>query len=359
MITSPCGRAIVAVLMLLLLDTATACTSSATTTVGPASDATAFFAHYLAADGRIVRVDQGGDTVSEGQAYGLLIAVGARDPLRFAKIWGWTRTHLQRPDHLLAWRWQDAKVMDAMPAADADIDTAVALLKAADQFHQAAYRSAGVEIANSVLAHETVNSVSGSLVVAGPWAVASPAVVNPGYVVSGTASYLALKTGNSRWRSIATATASLDTHLVASSLLPPDWAHLSTDLSADQATASGAPDGSAPAQFGLDAVRLVIRLASSCSAADRALAARYATRLGSPGAAGIRSLTGQATVDWRNPATDIGLYAAQLANGNSPAANAALRSARSLDNAVPTYFGMAWIALGPMLFASNLTPSCQ
>ena len=42
-----------------------------------ASDARAadrFLAGYVTGDGRVIRRDQGGDIVSEGQAYGMLIA---------------------------------------------------------------------------------------------------------------------------------------------------------------------------------------------------------------------------------------------------------------------------------------------
>jgi len=61
-----------------------------------------FLRRYVDGDGRVVRRDQGGDTVSEGQAYGMLIAAGLGDWKRFDTIWGWTRSHLRRPDGLLS-----------------------------------------------------------------------------------------------------------------------------------------------------------------------------------------------------------------------------------------------------------------
>lgn len=63
-----------------------------------------FFAGYVDDDGRVVRHDEGGDTVREGQAYAMLLAVAAGDRSRFHRIWSWTKEHLQRPDGLLAWR---------------------------------------------------------------------------------------------------------------------------------------------------------------------------------------------------------------------------------------------------------------
>src|SRR5260370_39946606 len=42
--------------------------------------ASRFLAKYTRPDGRVVRLDQGRDTVSEGQAYGMLLAEVAGDP---------------------------------------------------------------------------------------------------------------------------------------------------------------------------------------------------------------------------------------------------------------------------------------
>ena len=69
-----------------------------------------FLDEYVEPDGRVVRRDEGGDVVSEGQAYGMLIAVAVGDETRFRSIWKWTKTNLRRADGLLAWRWADNKV---------------------------------------------------------------------------------------------------------------------------------------------------------------------------------------------------------------------------------------------------------
>ena len=66
-----------------------------------------FLDDYVESDGRVVRRDEGGDVVSEGQAYGMLIAVAVGDEARFRAIWQWTKTHLRRGDGLLAWRLAD------------------------------------------------------------------------------------------------------------------------------------------------------------------------------------------------------------------------------------------------------------
>ena len=50
-----------------------------------------FIQVYVRPDGRVVRLDQGRDTVSEGQAYGLLLAQAAGDQQAFCRMWTWTR----------------------------------------------------------------------------------------------------------------------------------------------------------------------------------------------------------------------------------------------------------------------------
>ena len=44
-----------------------------------------FLDEYVEPDGRVVRRDEGSDVVSEGQAYGMLIAVAVGDETRFGR----------------------------------------------------------------------------------------------------------------------------------------------------------------------------------------------------------------------------------------------------------------------------------
>ena len=49
-----------------------------------------FFDRYLQPSGRIARTDEGDDTVSEGQSYGMLMAAAIGDRENFQRIWTWT-----------------------------------------------------------------------------------------------------------------------------------------------------------------------------------------------------------------------------------------------------------------------------
>src|SRR5689334_11049258 len=86
------------------------------------SAAESFLNEYVDANGRVVRHDQGGDTVSEGQAYALLLAQADGDQATFDRIWTWTRSHLQEQSGLFAFRANpNGTVADRQPASDADV----------------------------------------------------------------------------------------------------------------------------------------------------------------------------------------------------------------------------------------------
>jgi endo-1,4-beta-D-glucanase Y len=110
--------------------TSGACTLADAAANGPAlaaarADANAFLQRYVQPDGRVARLDQGGDTVSEGQSYGLLLAEVAGATGLVRTIWGWTRDHLQRDDGLLAYHASpQGAVLDRSSATDADLVTA-------------------------------------------------------------------------------------------------------------------------------------------------------------------------------------------------------------------------------------------
>jgi endo-1,4-beta-D-glucanase Y len=283
--------------------------------------------------GRVVRHDQGGDTVSEGQAYAMLIAAADGDRERFDRIWAWTREHLRRPDGLLAWRWAGGRVADDEPAADADLDAAHALMLAAKRFGDGAYADQGRALGRALAAHETTQAAGRTVLVAGPWARAE-AVVNPGYW--SPRGYAALGLGD-----LADSSRRLTDRLTESGL-PPDWARVEPW----GALPTGPPPGGdgEPA-YSFDAVRVPIRLAWSCDPADHRLAARLwpllRTRPGAPG----RALDGTPRGGAEHPAALAGAAAAADAAGDGEQAQRLLDRAASLDAERPTYFGAALVEL--------------
>jgi endoglucanase len=106
------------------------CGGGGRTPGGQQGPAAAFLASYVQPDGRVSRPDQGDDTVSEGQAYGMLFAEAARKEGTFGRIWRWTRDHLSREDGLFAFHAdRTGRVLDQQAASDADLLIAWALLR--------------------------------------------------------------------------------------------------------------------------------------------------------------------------------------------------------------------------------------
>ncbi|HKY67257.1 MAG TPA: glycosyl hydrolase family 8, partial [Acidimicrobiales bacterium] len=142
-----------------------------------------FLSGYVDGDGRVVRHDEGGDTVSEGQAYALLVATAVDDESQFDRVWTWTRANLQRSDGLFAWRWADGEISDASSATDADVDIARALAMAGDRFDRPDLLEEARRVAAAVLEHETAEAGGRIVLVAGPWA-RDDRIVNPSYLAT-------------------------------------------------------------------------------------------------------------------------------------------------------------------------------
>ncbi|MDO8845185.1 glycosyl hydrolase family 8 [Methylicorpusculum sp.] len=89
---------------------------------------------FLASDGRIIDTGNQNVSHSEGQGYGMILAVKNNDKDSFNQIWQWTQMNLQvRKDKLFMWRRRaELPLSDEDPnnATDGDILIAWALLEA-------------------------------------------------------------------------------------------------------------------------------------------------------------------------------------------------------------------------------------
>jgi endo-1,4-beta-D-glucanase Y len=297
-------------------------------TSGSAPDASErFLDRYMDSGGRVVRHDQGGDTVSEGQAYAMLLAAADGDRKRFDAAWSWARVHLQRRDGLLSWHWKQGRVLDRQPATDADLDAAWALAVAARRFHRPAYRRAGARIARGVLAYETAPIAGKVVLVAGPWARAG-GTVNPSYFSPRAYAELARIAPDPRWARLEADSRRMLSRLPTP---PPDWARM--DVSGIHATAG----------YGFDAFRAPVRYAASCARADRQLAARWwpEVRDANP-----------------HPSALAGAAAAARAAGDRAASDALLDRAEAAEEAHSTYYGAAWVALARTLLQGDALGAC-
>ena len=331
-----------------------------------------FLDRYLDPDGRVVRRDQGGDSVSEGQAYAMLLAQAVGDRGRFDLAWDWARRNLQRSDALLAWRWADGRVQDPMPAADADLDAAWALVLAATRFDDTDLRHEGLRIAAAVLDHETIRvdgtgvdgtGVAGApsegiVLVAGPWA-REPKMVNPSYVSPGALTAMAEETEDPRWPAMADTSRRLLAQLVGPDRpLPPDWSRLGPTGALEPAATPG-KEGEEP-RYGLDAARLLPRLAPCAEGWASVAAAGWSALAAAPGmgAEMVTDLQGRPVEGAPHPAKAVGAAAAAHAAGDVRSRDALLARAEDLDRGSPTYYGAAWVAIGRLLLTSSLGGSC-
>jgi endoglucanase len=321
-----------------------------------------FLEHYVNPDGRVVRHDQGNDTVSEGQAYGMLIAAAIGDARTFDAIWAWTQANLRRPDGLFSFHWADGRVVDPQAASDADLDTSRALLVAACRFHSPALRQQALALGNDIMNVEVTSFRGAPVLTAGPWAITPRVVVDPSYFDPATFEMLGAASGDSRWDSLAASSRSIVSELMtAPSRLPPDWVL----LEGDKIVPIGSPsDLQATPQFGFDAVRVLIRMAEDPDPAGRLIAARAWPVFEGQDPATLpveHSLSGRPVNNVRNPVVLVAAAAAADGAGALAARDGLLDEAQAIDShpKLATYYGAAWVALGRIMLQTKLLDACS
>jgi endoglucanase len=329
------------------------------------ADAVAFLRRYLAPDGRVIRLDQGGDTVSEGQGYAMLLAVATGQRAQFASAWRWDQQNLQQPDGLFAYHWSGGKVVDADPATDADLDTAWALVLASTRFGDRTYLTDGLRVASAILAQETT-TVAGRLeLVAGPWARGTPAVADPSYLAPEAIGALGNVSADPRWAELATNSTALLAAVTTGSpsagspsTLPPNWVNIEPDGSV-QAVAT--PPGPGAPAYGLDAQRVPIWFAAGCTASERAVAASEWPLLQRAAGHGARisyTLSGQPTDTAVNSTGLVAAASAAIAAAHPRRAATLLDQADAQSKRFHTYYGDAWSALGRVLLDTEWLSPC-
>ncbi|HET8539957.1 MAG TPA: glycosyl hydrolase family 8 [Anaeromyxobacter sp.] len=210
--------------------------------------------------GRVVALDEGGVTTSEGQAYAMLRAVWANDRAAFDEVWRWTRENLQvRDDRLLAWRWK-GRVLDANAATDADQDAALALVLAHRRWGARRYLEDALGILADIWDREVVLAGSRRLPTGGNWAPAERfPTIHVAYLAPYAYEVFAQVDPARPWRDLVRSSYEVLRFLLVEKrlALPPELVWVNPRTGALLLERPGA----APAAFGYDAVPIYWRVA--------------------------------------------------------------------------------------------------
>jgi endo-1,4-beta-D-glucanase Y len=125
---------------------------------------------FVSDAGRVVDTGNNAMSHSEGQGYGLLLAVAAADRPTFDRILNWTILNLFiRYDNLPAWRWNWGlrTSHETNDAGDGDILIAWALAEAADFWNDPSYLSTARAITKDIVRNLIMPTSSGDIIMPG------------------------------------------------------------------------------------------------------------------------------------------------------------------------------------------------
>ncbi len=147
--------------------------------------------HFISKDGRIIDYYQNQASHSEGQGYGMLLALMHDDKVLFDQVWMWTKDNLNvRADGLLAWLWgerPDEKwaVVDYNNATDGDILIAFALIEAEKKWGEQEYKVEALKIIEGIRKELSFNWQGRTLLLPAYYGFKKDGgfVINPAYFI--------------------------------------------------------------------------------------------------------------------------------------------------------------------------------
>ncbi len=235
---------------------------SATAASVTEADWTTYKAAFLDPTGRIIDTANNNISHSEGQGYGMWLAVLADAPADFELIWSFTKTELLvRDDGLAAWKWDpqtDPHISDINNATDGDILIAYALALAAKQWGKPDYADAARSIARTVLAKTVVQRGGRTLLLPGTAGFAEAdrpdgPVVNPSYFIFEAFPVLNELVPSPLWAALTKdGVAQIAAYSFGPRKLSADWVSVKT---------KPRPADGFPQEFGYNSVRIPLYLA--------------------------------------------------------------------------------------------------
>lgn len=215
---------------------------------------------FMTSDGRIQ--DTGNNNVShtEGQGYGMLMAVWYNDRSSFDSLWRWTQQHLKNPQTgLFYWKYipnAADPVADKNNASDGDVLIAWALLKAGQKWQNPAYLQASDRIQKAIVARDVITFGGQTVMLPGNQGFnkTSYVVLNPSYFLFPAWRDFAARSHLKVWNNLIDSGMDLLSKMrFGDAGLPVDWVALNADGSVAPATAW-------PPRFSYDAIRVPLYL---------------------------------------------------------------------------------------------------
>jgi endoglucanase len=251
---------------------------------------------FIQTDGRVIDWEADQKSTSEGQAYALLRAFWSNDPETFTRVLNWAETNLirqnlanpggntpkKRLDSLWAWKWGRNSagiwgILDINFASDADVDTSLALILAAQRWNHPEYLDLARRKLQDLWDYSTLEVAQQRYLLPGPalaFRQRDVAILNPSYLAPYAFRLFAQADRRHDWLALVNSSYDLLSRSAALSVvgLPSDWVGL--DIKTGEYAAVNAP---LPSQYGFDASRVWWRVALDGSLYQEPRAIAYLT----------------------------------------------------------------------------------
>ena len=193
-----------------------------------------FKQNFVTSSGRVIDTQQQGVSHSEGQGYGMLLAVKFNDEKTFKRLWLWTKKHLQvREDKLFSWKYGqnengNHEVLDENNATDGDVLIAWALVAAHKKWQQKDYFQAAKTIQKDIIKHTLIEYYGHLFLLPAAYGFqhGEDYRLNPSYLVFPAYQALANAFSGPWLRLLEDGEWLLDASLHADLKLPSDWVTL-------------------------------------------------------------------------------------------------------------------------------------
>ncbi|QSX35312.1 endoglucanase [Shewanella avicenniae] len=229
-----------------------------TTQVLAQDDWQQYKSRFITDEGRVIDTGNAGISHSEGQGYGMLLAVANDDAEHFKAMWHWARKTLGRQDlPLFSWKFDPnarPHIADSNNASDGDILIAWALLQGGKKWNNSNYLNASRRIRNAVLDNMVLEYAGYSVLLPGVNGFTGNGYIdiNLSYWVMPAIIDFAREDNQVKWQQLADSGQQLLAKAkFGDAQLPADWIRISSSGELH-------PSPNWPARFSFDAIRIAL-----------------------------------------------------------------------------------------------------